>query len=331
MSPIWLDSGIEIVLFFQGLGAWLSLPMQFFSFLGSEQFFLLIAPAIYWCINSQIGLRLGIFLSLSAGLNTIFKLLFHSPRPYWYDPRVVALVGETSFGLPSGHSQNAVVVWGSLAASVGMRWLWYLAVVLILLTGFSRIFLGVHFPTDVLFGWLIGFIFLLFLLKIEPRVLSWLKRNDLRTQIGAAFVVSVVMILFAWLARQALGDWNIPLEWIENATKAFPNGEPIDPLSLSGIVSNGAIFFGLAAGGIWVNSQGGFRTEGTVGRLVLRYLIGLIGVLLFWYGLGAIFPDGEEVVHLLLRYFRYTLVGFWVSALAPLLFIRLKLADPVKR
>jgi membrane-associated phospholipid phosphatase len=321
---------IDILLFIQNLGSWLSNPMQFFSFLGSEQFFLLIAPAIYWCFNSQVGLRMGLYLSLSAGFNSIFKTLFHSPRPYWIDQRVAALSGETSFGTPSGHAQNAVVVWGSLASSIGRRWLWILAVVLMFLSGLSRIYLGVHFPTDVLAGWLIGLLLLWILVKIEPGILSWLKQRKLFSQIGASFLVSILIILLAWLARQVIGDWSVPQEWIDNAARAYPDGEPIDPLSFSGIVSNAAIFFGLAAGGTWLNARGGFRADGPGRHLVLRYLLGLIGVVLFWYGLGAVFPDGEELLLLSLRYFRYALVGFWVSALAPLLFIKLRISEIAK-
>lgn len=331
MSPEWLDLGIEIVLFVQSLGNWLAGPMLFFTFLGSEQFFLLIAPAIYWCINSQIGLRLGIYLSLTAGVNSILKIIFHTPRPYWYDTRVAALAGESSFGIPSGHSQSAVVVWGSLAASIGKRWLGFLAGLLIILIGLSRIYLGVHFPTDVLVGWLIGIILLWILIKIEPRVLSWLRRSNLSTQISAAFIVSILLILIAWLARLALGDWSVPSAWIENAAKAFPEGERINPLALSGIVSNAAIFFGLATGAMWINSRGGFRIQATGWQLLLRYLVGLLGVVVFWFGLGEILPDGESLLPLFLRYLRYALVGFWVSGLAPDIFIRLHLADSLHK
>ena len=261
MPSDWLAAGIEIVLVIQSLGTWLTVPMSFFSFLGSEQFFLLIAPAVYWCINSQIGLRLGIFLSLSAGVNSVIKILFHTPRPYWYDPRVSALAGESSFGLPSGHSQNAVVVWGSLAASIGKRWLMLVAGIVIFLIGISRIFLGVHFPSDVLAGWVIGILLLWFFVTIEPSVLSWLKQKNPGTQISAAFACSILLILLAWLARQTLGNWSVPSEWIENAAKAFPDGEPINPLWLSGIVTNAALFFGLSAGAMWINSRGGFNAE----------------------------------------------------------------------
>jgi membrane-associated phospholipid phosphatase len=331
MSPDWLDTGIQIVLIIQGLGEWLTGPMLFFSFLGSEQFFLLIAPAIYWCINSQVGLRLGVYLSLSAGVNSILKLIFHGPRPYWYDPRVVAMAGESSFGIPSGHSQNAVLVWGSLAASIGKRWLGLLAGVVILLIGLSRIFLGVHFPTDVLAGWLIGLLLLWLLIKIEPRVLAWLKRHNLGTQISSALVASMLIIFIAWLARQAIGNWSIPSEWIENATRAFPDEEPINPLALSGIVSNAAIIFGLASGAMWINSRGGFRVQGSGWHLLLRYLVGLLGVVVFWFGLGELLPDGEDMFPLFLRYLRYALVGFWVSGLAPVTFIRLHLAESLHK
>jgi membrane-associated phospholipid phosphatase len=192
--------------------------MMFFSFLGSEQFFLLIAPAIYWCINAQIGLRLGIFLALTAGVNSILKLIFHGPRPYWYDPRVIALAGESSFGVPSGHSQSAVVVWGSLAASIGKRWLGLLAGVLIILIGLSRMYLGVHFPLDVLAGWLIGLLLLWILIKIEPPVLSWLRQKNLGAQISAALFASLLIILIAWLARQALAIGACP----RNGLKTLP-------------------------------------------------------------------------------------------------------------
>ena len=62
-------------------------------------------------------------------------------------------------------------------------------------------------------------------------------------------------------------------------------------------------------------------------KRALRYLIGLVGILIFWFGLGAIFPRQEEIISYVLRYFRYVLVGFWVSGGAPWVFLRFKLAD----
>jgi len=101
-------------------------------------------------------------------------------------------------------------------------------------------------------------------------------------------------------------------------------------LALTGVVSNAGTFFGLALGAIMLLKSGGYNAHGTWWQLLVRYLFGLVGVLLFWKGLDVVFsalaPDDATLLAFLLRYLRYGMVGFWVAGLAPRIFIRLKLA-----
>jgi hypothetical protein len=59
-------------------------------------------------------------------------------------------------------------------------------------------------------------------------------------------------------------------------------------------------------------------------------VIGLVGIMILWIGLGEIFPGGEALIPLILRYIRYSLVGLWVMAGAPWLFFHFKLAERPK-
>jgi membrane-associated phospholipid phosphatase len=321
------EIGIQIVLFFQGLGTWLIMPMKLLSFLGKEEFFLLLAPALYWCIDSQAGLRVGLLLMISGSVNSFFKLLFFRPRPYWVDPAVKAYGTETSFGIPSGHAQNSTAVWGGLAVSLKKKWLWVTAIVLIVLIGLSRIYNGVHFPTDVLVGWLIGTTVLAVYLKLEPRVKHWTDPFPPFQKAALAFAFSLILILLGLVVRVSLANWELPAEWVANAQAATPDAEPINPTDISGLVSNSAVLFGLCLGAIYIARYGGFKAQGKGIQLVLRYLIGTAGILILWACLRVIFPGGEDVLSQVLRYLRYGLVGFWVSGGAPWVFKKLKLAD----
>lgn len=175
-----LDLGIRLIVALQGLGTWPTLPMRFFSFLGTKDFFMLALPMLYWYVDSMLGIRVALILMLSTNINSAFKLAFHGPRPYWYSPKVRALATETSFGVPSGHAQGAVVFWGLLATYLRKWWSWLVAILFILLIGLSRLYLGVHFPHDVLLGWLIGGVILWLGLRFWDPVLAWAKKTRRR-------------------------------------------------------------------------------------------------------------------------------------------------------
>ena len=315
-------------LILQGLGTWLLAPMSFFSFLGTEQFYLFIAPAIFWCLDAGLGLRLGLGLAVSGSVNSILKLAFHSPRPYWVSEQVQAFTAETSFGLPSGHAQNAVVVWGLLAAWINKTWAWIVAILLMLMIGLSRLYLGVHFLGDVLVGWLVGALILWAFLRLERPLLAWLIRRPISQQVLAALAFSLGLVLLGYLARLALGEWQTPEAWITLARRTPEAAEP-NPLGVSGLVSMAGVFFGMALGGILLKQQGWFNAGGPALQRLLRYLIGLAGVLAIYTLLGAVFPHGENLAAYGLRYLRYGLIGLWIAYLAPWIFIRLKLAQPV--
>jgi len=326
MDPI-LQFEISVSIAVQNLGAWLQPVLTFFTFLGNEEFYLVIVPLLYWCVNAGFGLRIGTMLMATNWLNGLLKMAFHSPRPYWVDPQVKAMIAESSFGLPSGHSQNAASLWSLAANKLSYRWGWLAAGLIIFLIGFSRLYLGVHFLRDILTGWLVGFLLLFFYLKVETPVVNWFKKLTFNGQLSAAVLSSLMMVLAGVGIRALLAGWQVPADWTANALLAAPS-EPIHPLSLDGLFTVAGTWLGLIAGlAVMLRGRGLMDAGGPAGKRILRYLLGLVGMVILYAGLGAVFPSEPEAVGYSLRMLRYTLIGLWVSAGAPLLFVRMKLGN----
>jgi len=317
-----LELGIQLIIFLQSLGEWSVIPMQIISFLGTENFYLIIAPVVYWCIDANLGFRLGLYLMVSTGFNDAFKVFGHAPRPYWMDTQVKAHGVETTFGIPSGHSMNSAAIWGTLATCIKKRWMWVISILLIFLIGISRLFLGLHFPSDVLVGWLAGILLIALLFWVEKPLLKWLNGQTSAQKIILAAIASLTLIAFGYVARLTVAEWETPTAWIQNAALATGKPDSIDPFNPDSLVSSAGAMFGLALGYILLNNAGGFCVPGSLWQKNARFFIGLVGILLFWKGLDLIFPDGIDLIALSFRYIRYTLVGAWVTGGAPWVFIR---------
>lgn len=319
------ELSITLIQFFQALGDWLIPPMKFFTFLGVEEFFLLVMPVLVWAVDYSLGLRLGVMLLLSSGLNNILKMSFRQPRPYWYSADIKNLDKPwTGFGIPSGHAMTPASTYGLLATSLKRNWAKVLIWVVIFLIGFSRLFLGVHFLQDVLAGWAFGLLLLWLFLRYEERVKEWFNSKSIGARFGTIFGVSLGLILVGALIVFLSSDFTIPQTWETNAS--HPPDDPINPFSLNGLISSSATLFGLVSGSVWLGSRGGFNDEGTVLKRGLRFLVGLVGVALLWKGLGAVFPRDKDLLSYALRYLRYALIGLWISGFAPALFMKLGLA-----
>ena len=316
---------VEIVvnLFLQGLASWLIAPMSFFSFLGSEEFFLLVMPFIYWCVSPLLGLKLGIILGFSNATNMVLKLTFHNPRPYWIDSRVQSWSSESSFGIPSNHVQTAVTLWGYTAGVINRPWAVPAYVVVIVCIGVSRLYLGAHFLSDILAGWLIGGLLLLLISRIEAPVTAWVKKASLERLLTAALACSLGIMLLIALSGLTLQSWQLPPEWVSTALTASPQA-PIDPLDLTAAFTLGGTVLGVLGGGAYnYRKAGGCSAEGPLRHKLFRYLLGGLGLFLLWYGLGKVFPRDASPLSDGLRFLRYVLIGSWITFFAPLLFQRL--------
>jgi membrane-associated phospholipid phosphatase len=319
--------GISFVTAFQSLGSWLVAPMEFFSFLGSENFFLIFMPLIYWSVDARLGIRVGFIMLAGNGLNALFKLPMQAPRPYWVSSNVGGLASETGFGIPSGHAETAAGMWGMIAAYYRKAWLWVAALFLVFAIGLSRLYLGVHFPHDVVVGWALGFLTLWAVVSLWRPVEARVKKMSSWNQIGLAFAVSLAMILLGALLVFLARDFVIPAEWVVNATRDG-NAAP-DPFtaSMQPLITAAAALFGLWSGLAWMARRGRFDAAGPLWKRLVRYLVGLLIVIILYAGTKAIFPSGDTLVPASFRFVRYALVGFWVSGGAPWTFARLHLTE----
>jgi PAP2 superfamily protein len=269
----------------------------------------------------------GFILLTSASFNSIVKLWFAGPRPYWVSDKVIPYSSESSFGIPSGHAQNAVSVWGILVSSIRKPWAWITASVLVFLIGFSRWYLGMHFVHDGILGWLLGVLILWLFLRFADSVAAWFRSKSFAQQILIAFIASMLMIGLGWASAIHLTGYTFPAEWRDNALRAGPLPAPA---SIEGFFTSAGTLFGFTVGLAWLTTRGGYQASGPMAKRAIRYGIGLVGVLLFWKGLDVIFPSGQDVIGYFFRYFRYFLVGFWISGGAPYLFFHFKLAEKSK-
>lgn len=320
MDPVY-NFGIQLIQAFQALDPALKIAMNFYTFMGRIEFYLLLVPFVYWVVDVQLGIRTFLLLISTDFFGMAFKQLLRQPRPYWIG-EVEQMGTETSYGIPSTHASDSFAVWGYLAYRLRKGWLWVVACVVVLMVGLSRIYLGVHFPSDVLGGWLLGLIMIAVFVNGERLLMPWLKKQSHPTLIGLGFGLSIAMILSGHLILALSVSSPDPASWAQFSTLArTPNAY----YTLAGSL------FGAIVGYIFMLEHARFQAKSAWLWRITRYLLGIIGVLLIYYGLDFLFsliaPD-ESSLGYLLRYIRYGTVSLWVTFGAPWVFIKVKLAAP---
>jgi hypothetical protein len=270
--------------------------MKCITFAGNPDAYIVVLPLVYWCIDERKGYRLGCMVITCGAINTILKNWLCVPRPYQRDPSV-GLSSESSWSTPSGHSQSSALFWPLFATlfpakrkSVRMA----IAIIPPLLIGFTRVYLGVHYPTDVLFGWLIGSMLFIGTWFLWDRIADFLV--PLRKSFKILLLAGVVILL------------NL--------------------LSPSDTSMPGALF-GFGTGYFLMNGTRGFAAaSGTIIKKILRFILGIALLGLVYLGLKKVFPVTGHPQYHLFRFVRYVLTGFAASYVIPLLFVKMKLVDP---
>lgn len=180
----------------------------FFKFLDhfdQQYFYFMLIPIIWFLINWRAGIIFS-YIILSNGLiNLYFKFFFRLPRPQHLDPSLGLLKFE-AFGFPSGGAQNAIVLAGLVLYYWKNPWKWLLAPSYVLLISLSRVYIGAHFFTDILGGWVIGTIFIIIVLSILPSVEKTLKKYSANQLfLINLFLCCLLFLLFPYnpLARYA--------------------------------------------------------------------------------------------------------------------------------
>jgi len=321
MNPI-IQFGIQLIQVFQKMSPALDGLMKAFSFLGTIEFYLLLIPLLYWVVDVQLGMRILLVLISTDFLGIAFKQLLHQPRPYWVGD-VKPLATETSYGIPSSHASDSLAVWGYLSYRLKKNWLWVVSALLVMLIAFSRMYLGVHFPQDVLGGWVIGLVVIIAFARGEAWALSWLKKLSAAGQIAVGFGISIAMILIGQLVVVLIASFPDPAGWVQFSTEAR---------STSHYFTLAGALFGTVAGFALMWRHARFEMNGSWGQRAGRYIVGIAGVLILYLALDVLFDliaKDESMAGYLLRYIRYASVAFWATFGAPWTFLKAKLAQPV--
>ena len=163
--------------------------------------YLILLPAlIYWLYDKRKGLFTFATFCFCIGVNSVVKLTHCIYRPWIRDPRIVpagdSITSATGYSFPSGHTATAAPLYLGLATCFykEKKWFSYLCIFLLLLTGFSRNYLGVHTPQDVLFALLEGIAGVYIVYKVFNYVHEHPEKENLILIIE--FVLGIIFLIY---------------------------------------------------------------------------------------------------------------------------------------
>lgn len=134
---------------------WLDAFFKAFNYFDRAEFLFILIPTIWIGYHWKSGLRIFYALLLNGVICTFLKNIFMEPRPFDLDP-TVGIITVGGYGFPSGAAQTVILLSGILLSNYKNKWTSILCANYIFWVSLSRVYLGVHFPTDILGGWIVG-------------------------------------------------------------------------------------------------------------------------------------------------------------------------------
>jgi membrane-associated phospholipid phosphatase len=207
-----MDKMAEILKYIQSFSnQFLDGFFEYATILGEDIFFIIVIAIVFWCFNKNFGYKLAFVYLASGAINTIVKEIVRFPRPIGYEG-IKSIRVETAGGysFPSGHTQQSTSLFTSFMIEFKKKWLYFIGVLSILLVGFSRLYLGVHWPTDVLGGLIIGLLSTIAVIKL----FDWSKEKGNPMLLGVLVIPMMICLIFFRTATYYKAAGTLIALWI---------------------------------------------------------------------------------------------------------------------
>jgi membrane-associated phospholipid phosphatase len=313
-----LPFNIELIRFLaETRTGFLTKLFQFFTFLGEIEGYVLLVTLIYVAYDKRLAYRLSVLTLVTMSLNHLLKTIVMNPRPFitdgsyaerWAVSPDKAAELATEYSTPSGHAMAGSAFYSYVFASVKNRQARLACILLILLTGLSRPYLGVHYLEDVLIGWVLGSSIALVSIRYADKIARSWGRLPHPQQIAVVAAWSLIL----WITTRAFSDPDV-------------GEQPLAFVGYTGFLVGVVVAFPLEAKVIDFDPR-----SSSTWRKILRFLtcVGLVlGTLL---ALDEVFKatisenSGSSYV---LRFIRYALAAISGILVGPILFVKLRLAE----
>ena len=228
------------------------------TILAEKTFLIVILSVLYWCVNKEKGKRLAWFVLFGSASNGLVKNIVRMPRPYEVGVgKPLRVETATSYSFPSGHTQSVTSFWTGSMLILKTKASVILGSVMIILTALSRLYLGVHWPMDVLGAIGFGVIFVYFANQMMDEKGTFHKWHVL----GSSILCLVLLIL------------------------------PVD----EDFYNAGAALWGLCLGVFLEQQYVKFEVSSELKINLKRLGVGLLGVVLIYIGISKGLPHLKGV------------------------------------
>lgn len=267
---------------------------ELITMFGEETLLIVFVCVVYFVFDKMLARRIFFITAASLGVNGIVKNFAKVPRPF-ANGEVTCVRPETATGysFPSGHTQTVATWSTAFAVHLKKWWITIIAVVLTLAVGFSRMYLGAHYPSDVIVGTVIGVLFAVFGNISYDRIEN---KNIIHAAVVIAYAPFIVFFLFS------------------GANELYA-----DLYKLYGML------IGFLFGVMFDDKYVQMKCNGPIWKRIIRVIIAIILVLAVKEGLKLVFVFSNIQLSLIFDAVRYFFVVFTILGFCPWLFMKIKI------
>lgn len=306
-----MEFQLDILMYLQSIrNELLTSIFTFFTICTEVPVITVLTGILYWCINKKAGQRTLFALCGSLNINAGVKNFVKMPRPIGTEGlESLRVETATGYSFPSGHTQTATTFWTSMMYLLRKSWIYIVGILMILGAGISRLYLGVHWPMDVIVGWVFGIALSILFIKLFDYI------DDSKNY----YILVGLMLIFGAFTYFIGGE---DLYKMFGLYTGFALGYMVEDTYINFSTENES-----RRKNIFAKTPS--RNEG-LGKKILRFIVGIISLLAVYLLLNymediLIVGKAEEIINII-KYLKYTFVVFWGMAGAPALFKLFRLA-----